>query len=415
MMQKIQLQIWSLLFLLMLVSCGKELPIIEEGKTYTIETVTIENNTYQKIAGIINDSLLLSKNNAYLLDGKVVVNESGLLVIEKGSHIYADKGALLLIERKGQLKAIGTEPEPIVFTSIAEQSNTALPGDWVGIHINGQAAVNERSEGLLLIIGKYGRLEDEIADDNSGILSYIRVQYAGEPINNEYGGINLNGVGSGTKIDHIQAYKCLGTGLKIRGGNVNIANCLSTQSYGSGIIWDNGWTGKGQYWIVNQTEFINDTITLLTGRSNSLNQAPRSNPVLSNITLTSFPGMESRGLRLTNGTLGNVNNMIVTNTKRGIRADFSVQEILNKQLSVSHSVLFNNFINFYDNEESAASLFQDVSFNNSIEAIQMNGYIGSSTQNATDPSVIDTWFKTSKYVGAVENDQNDWTKNWAKQ
>jgi hypothetical protein len=414
-MHKINAQVWLILLILTLVSCGKELPIIEESKTYTVEPVTIDNNTYQKISGIINDSLFLSKNNAYLLDGKVVVNESGLLVIEQGSKIYADKGGLLLIERKGQIKAKGTDQEPIVFTSIADQSNTALPGDWIGIHINGQAAVNERADGLLLIIGKYGRLEDEIADDNSGSLTHVRVEYAGEPINNEYGGINLNGIGSNTTVDYIQVYKCLGGGLKIRGGNVNISHCISTQSYGSGIVWDNGWNGKGQYWIVNQTEFINDTITLLTGRSNSLNLSPRSNPILSNITLSSYPSMESRGLRLTSATLGNISNMIVTNTKRGVRADFSVQEILNKQLSVNHSVLFNNFINFYDNEESAATLFQDASFNNSNEVVQLNGYIGSSTQNAQDPATLDTWFNSSKYIGAVENEQNDWTKNWAKQ
>lgn len=414
-MQKISAQVWIVFLLLTLVSCGKELPIIEESKTYTIETVTIENIAYQKITGIINDSLFLSKNNAYLLDGKVIVNESGLLVIEKGCKIFADKGGLLLIERKGQIKAKGTELEPIIFTSIADQSNTALPGDWVGIHINGQAAVNERSDGLLLIIGKYGRLEEEIADDNSGTLSYVRVQYAGEPINNEQGGLNLNGLGSSTAIDHIQLYKCLGGGLKIRGGNVNISHCISTQSYGSGIVWDNGWTGRGQYWIVNQTEFINDTITLMTGRSNALNLSPRSNPILSNITLSSYPAMESRGLRLTSATLGNITNMIVTHTKRGIRADFSVQEILNKQLSVNHSAFFNNFINYYDNEESAASLFQDASFKNSSEVVPLNGYIGSSSQNAQDPAVLDTWFASSKYVGAVENEQNDWTKNWVKQ
>ena len=42
--------------------------------------------------------------------------------------------------------------------------------------------------------------------DNSGILSYVRIEFAGSPLrtNQEINGLTLGSVGSKTQIDHLQ-------------------------------------------------------------------------------------------------------------------------------------------------------------------------------------------------------------------
>ena len=42
--------------------------------------------------------------------------------------------------------------------------------------------------------------------DNSGVLSYVRIEFAGYPFqtDQEINGLTLGSVGSGTKIDHVQ-------------------------------------------------------------------------------------------------------------------------------------------------------------------------------------------------------------------
>ena len=50
---------------------------------------------------------------------------------------------------------------------------------------------------------KHGGNDDA---DNSGVLSYVRIEFAGYPFNTdqEINGLTLGSVGSGTKIDHVQ-------------------------------------------------------------------------------------------------------------------------------------------------------------------------------------------------------------------
>ncbi len=407
--------IYYLLFIVFIfTACGKELPLIQEAKTYKTETINIGNFEYEKLSGIINDSFYLSNKKSYYVDSNLIVNETGILAIEEGTTIFANNGAFILIERKGKIFAQGSESKPIVFTSIKEKTGLPNAGDWVGIHINGEAEVNERSSGLVLKIGKYGRLDDARQTDNSGIISYVRVQYAGEALNNDAGGLNFNGVGLNTQVNHIQTYQCKGGGIRIRGGSVKLSHCISTQTSGTGISWDSGWIGLGQYWVVNQTDFLPDTITLMIGKSSIVNNPPRSNPVLSNVTLYGFTAMESRGLRLTSATLGNLYNVIITNTTRGVRADFSVSEIKAKQLNLSNSVIYNNEINYFDNEESAASLFSNSDFHNSNDDLMLTNYIGSTNTNALDLSKIDGWFEPAAFIGGIQNEQNNWTLNWTK-
>ncbi len=141
----------------------------------------------------------------YYLKGWVYVADGAQLTIEPGTVIKGDKEsrAALIVERGGKLIAQGEKDAPIVFTSENEAGNRK-PGDWGGVIICGKARNNK---GEMQIEGgprsKHGGDDD---DDNSGVLSYVRIEFAGYPFetDKEINGLTLGSVGRGTKIDHIQ-------------------------------------------------------------------------------------------------------------------------------------------------------------------------------------------------------------------
>lgn len=148
------------------------------------------------------------KKGTYLMKGWIYVTEGSELTIEPGTVIKGDKEtkASLIVERGGKLIAQGTASEPIVFTSEMEPGNRR-PGDWGGIILCGRAKNNKT---VMQIEGgprsEHGGDNDA---DNSGVLSYVRVEFAGYPFNpdEEINGVTFGSVGSGTKVDHVQDRK----------------------------------------------------------------------------------------------------------------------------------------------------------------------------------------------------------------
>ena len=59
--------------------------------------------------------------------------------------------------------------------------------------------------------GSYGGKD---AKDNSGVLTYVRIEFAGELISpdNELNGITFQGVGSGTMVDFVQVHVLIDRG-----------------------------------------------------------------------------------------------------------------------------------------------------------------------------------------------------------
>ena len=146
----------------------------------------------------------LTKDKKYLIKGQVFVRTGVVLTIEPGTIIFGDKATkgTLVIDKGGKLIAEGTSVEPIVFTS-ALAAGTRDRGDWGGIVILGNAPVNQPDpaiEGITPAV-IFGGTNDS---DNSGILKYVRVEFAGIELtpNNETNSITMGGVGSGTQMDY---------------------------------------------------------------------------------------------------------------------------------------------------------------------------------------------------------------------
>lgn len=199
------------------------------------------------------------KKGVYLLKGWVYVRDGAELTIEPGTIIKGDKAtkASLIIERGGKLYARGTASDPIVFTS-GQPAGSRRPGDWGGLIICGQAKNNQVEQ---QIEGgprtKHGGDDDE---DNSGILSYVRVEFAGFPFDKdkEINGITFGSVGRGTQVDHVQVSYSNDDSYEWFGGTVNCSHLVAFNGWDDDFDTDNGFSGKVQFCLSVREPHIAD-------------------------------------------------------------------------------------------------------------------------------------------------------------
>lgn len=184
-----------------------------------------------------------TRDNVYLLQGRVYIPTGNTLTIEPGTVIrgVAASGnkpaGTLIIERGGKLIATGTASQPIVFTS-AKPAGQRGYGDWGGIVFEGYAPVN-RPGSTTFPANIRGTTETyDNPDDNSGALQYVRIEFAGLPTG-ELGGLSLYGVGYGTQIDHVQVSYSRGNGFAWYGGTSNAKYLVSYRN--STADWYTDW------------------------------------------------------------------------------------------------------------------------------------------------------------------------------
>ena len=173
------------------------------------------------MTGTITSDETFEAANEYVLGEMVFVGndvDPVTLTIEAGTVIYGESAVLsaLVVQRNAKILAEGTATDPIVFTSAKLEGERAR-GDWGGLILNGNANGNKCDQADLdscsiegeVGSGYYGGSDDS---DDSGVLKYVRVEFAGNLADpeNELNGIAFQGVGSGTTIDYIQVPQELG-------------------------------------------------------------------------------------------------------------------------------------------------------------------------------------------------------------
>jgi hypothetical protein len=199
----------------------------------------------------------------YTLKGYVYFTQGTTLKIPAGTIIKSDasqKGALI-IERGAKIDAQGTSSNPIIFTS-GKPAGQRERGDWGGIIILGNAPTNRPASPAPLIEGgvdrRYG---GSVVNDNSGIMRYVRIEFAGiaaEP-GSEINGLTLGGVGLGTTLEFIQVSYGNDDAFELFGGTVNLKNLVSYATSDDDLDFDFGYIGKIQYAVVQRRPEIADT------------------------------------------------------------------------------------------------------------------------------------------------------------
>lgn len=211
------------------------------------ETIDVPINvpTDKVITGNITTTTTLTSDKEWTLKGYVYVKDGATLIIQPGTVIKSDiaeKGALC-IERGAKILAEGTAQKPIVFTS-GKVAGERSPGDWGGIVILGKAKTNRSSEPIIEGgIGRpYGGNDD---GDNSGILKYVRIEYAGIAAlpNSEINALTLGAVGSGTTIENVQTVYANDDAFEFFGGTVSPKNLYAFATADDDFDFDFGYTG----------------------------------------------------------------------------------------------------------------------------------------------------------------------------
>jgi len=218
----------------------------------------IPPKTIVDIEGVLEGNVSWTKDKIYRLKGFVRVGEEavagtvtkvGVLTIQAGTTIIGDintKGTLV-VQRGSKVIAEGTAAEPIVFTS-GQAVGARNPGDWGGVVLCGKAVNNQGAN--IELEGAYKGFHGGTADDdNSGVLKYVRIEYAGVPIipNAEINSLTMGSVGSGTKLEYVQASYGLDDSFEWFGGTVNAKYLIAYKGTDDDFDADFGWSGTVQF------------------------------------------------------------------------------------------------------------------------------------------------------------------------
>jgi hypothetical protein len=234
---------------------------VDGGTTSTVTPpVTTTENTV--LEGRIISNLTLHAGYTYKLRGLVYVTSGAILTIEPGTKIVGElnKNGVLIITRGAKIIADGTVDKPIVFTS---EAATPQRGDWAGVVLLGQAPNNSSFNGVDGVgemegginnadgLGLYGLGATSNLADNSGILRYVRIEYAGYAFlpDKEINGLTFGAVGNQTVIDYVQVSYANDDSFEWFGGSVNCKHIIAYRGIDDDFDTDNGFSGKVQFGI----------------------------------------------------------------------------------------------------------------------------------------------------------------------
>lgn len=258
-----------------------------------------------ELSGTIDSDASLSCQRSYRLSGVVRIEPGSTLQISPGVVIRAAPGSAVVVEPGARIVAEGTPEAPIRFTSAAAEP---APGDWGGLVLLGRAPTNleaPRFKGLTPGGEPFG---GDRPDDDSGVLRYVRIAYAGMVLapNNETNGLSLAGVGRGTVIDHVEVRHGADDCFEWFGGTVDASHLVCIEpgddgfdvEYGyrgtlsSLVLVDGGSGGRDQHGIeVDNNASDQDAI-------------PRTAPVIEGVTLCALQPHEGYGMLIRRGAEG---------------------------------------------------------------------------------------------------------------
>lgn len=437
---------------------GNETPAVEttykQGTTeFTVNTedvtVTIKDNG----EGFGGDYTMYS-DTTYILDGRVFVNQGQNLTIEAGTMIQGKPGqgenaSALIIAQGGTINANGTSASPVVFTGLGDTYSgegifvKKVRGLWGGLIILGNAPTNNTSQERIEGVpdteprGFYG---GSTVDDNSGTLTYISIRHGGSEIGegNEINGLTLGGVGNGTTIDYVEVISNLDDGIEWFGGTADVKHALIAFCGDDSYDYDQGFQGRGQFWIALQDEKVGDRCAEQDGGGSGEggDNATQSQPVIYNAT---YLGRGGKLMIFRDQSGGTYANSIFADTEKGIRIESRTDKTSSWDMFAAGLLTIKNnvFQNVADGtaagcmfvkpEEGTEPANGDTdaaahwtSNENVAESLGLTkdghddgiNLVPTTTASASLASNDDSWFDSADYHGAIDPNGTDWTQGW---
>ncbi|WEK36411.1 MAG: hypothetical protein P0Y53_02770 [Candidatus Pseudobacter hemicellulosilyticus] len=358
------------------------------------------------LTGRINADTLLRKENTYILKDKVYMVGNHTMTIEAGTTVKAafsgSDVAVLVITRGSKLVADGTLEQPIVFTS---NSPSPASGDWGGIVLCGNASINFNftgtggGQGIYEVEGGLNNANgDGLAgggstpndDDSSGVLRYIRIEYAGYAFqpDKEVNSLTMAAVGRKTVIDHVQVTYAKDDAFEWFGGTVNCKYLIAYKTQDDDFDTDNGFSGSVQFGLIIRDSAIADISKSEAFESDNHStggsMTPQTKAVFSNVT--------AFGPRATLNNVGNSNYL-----------GSAVQIRRNSSISIFNSA----FVGWKTGIEISDALGTPTSGNITSGNLQLSGVViagcdkpivfvsGTNTPAGTTEATLTSWFTSN--------------------
>jgi len=309
-----------------------------------------EEVTAVSLNGLYTQDLTLDPDIAYTVTGPVLMASGTTLTVPAGMTVEVEPigvNAYIAIQQGAQINANGTAANPIVFTSNDAEPG---PGDWGGLVVLGRAPINSTPDGSDdIATSEVGALAygGNIPADDSGVIRYVRIEYAGGAIdgNAELNGLSLYAVGNETIIDYVQVYEGSDDGFEFFGGTVEASHLVVVNAEDDSIDWTEGFTGVLTDVYVQHGGTINDKAFECDGFNTDFsNEAGYfSNPTVTNVTVVGGPNNAGEAIRLRAGTQGTFTNVVVTDFEEAFDLDDAEtgQGVLDDLLNIV-DVTFNN-------------------------------------------------------------------------
>lgn len=396
--------------------------------------IATETSTLNDASGIknITGTVTLDASKVYLLTSTCVVRSGGKLIIPAGTVIRGAADltatpklyATLVVERGGMIEVNGISSNPVIMTS-NKDAGVRDRGDWGGLVLCGKAVNNQSVDAQLEgfnnvavdnTLGKFGGTDDA---DNSGIIKYVRIEFAGlafEP-NKEVNSLTMGSIGSGTTIEGVQCSFGNDDGFEWFGGTVNCKKLISYKTTDDDFDTDFGYRGAVQFGIaVKDTSYFDLSWNAPSGASTSetfesdndaagSGKLPLTAAVFSNITCVGPVALDKSY------------NDLSTTQKSAFRRGARIRR--NSRLSIVNSVFmgYRNFIMFDGDSVLIASGVKSSTFSETSNVLR-NNYIANTAAAAAagatntglvevdsknTPAAMDAWLRDAKNANKIDD------------
>ena len=373
----------------------------------------------------INDTI-------YKLRGGVTVKSGATLTIEPGTVIQAmGADVAIIVEKGGRIVAQGRREAPVVITCDANVGERES-GCWGGLIVRGNAPVDSDEETMNGTMSEMEPLYGgDDPDDSSGVLRFVRVEFAGGSSDaaNRPASIGFHGVGSGTVIDHVQAHEGSGDGIAFRGGTAHCGFCVSSGSLHDSLDWAEGWRGTAQHVYIQQGPQGEHGIEAIDGSAGSSTLSP-PRPAPYNVTLVGGASLDEQsasgdGIRLESGATLAARNVVLTGfggSALDVQGDSVATFMAGGASSLRNAILHANgsllgaaqikggvdsYIDFTDTDP----MLRNIRYEGNPDPRPKNGSAALEFGASAIPPSDGTLSSTAEYIGAfgVKNWLEEWT------
>lgn len=313
---------------------------------------------YTKLEGTLTTQTL-DASKKYLISGVVTIPDGVTITIPSCTKLFGEKKTkgTLLVRPGGKLVAEGKADCPIIFTS-NQAPGEREQGDWGGIVMLGKANVNQNNPAIEGIspAATFGTFNSTANDnDNSGILKYVRIEYAGIALtpNNETNSLTMGGVGSGTTIDYVQATYGGDDSYEWFGGTVQCSHLVSLATWDDDFDCDFGFSGKVQFALAIRDPFNADQSGSngfeVDNDGSGTTATPKTAAVFSNVTVlgpvydsakASFSGNYQHAMHLRRNCELSIFNSVIGGFPLGLNLDGTLNNYTSDLGVLENNILF---------------------------------------------------------------------------